>query len=83
MKELGEVFTEQGGLGRQAIADRCIAHGNAVSEHEVREILRKLEQMGLAEIRTGRGGTKLTETGYLKYRQILHGEIEEKDVFRK
>ena len=76
LRELGEVYGKSGGLGRQALVARCISHGNAVSEHEVREILKKLDEMGLVKIRPGRGGTCLTEAGYLRYRQAVHrGEV--------
>ena len=33
LKELGEVYADAAGLGRQALVARCMAHGNAVSEH--------------------------------------------------
>lgn len=74
MRELGEVYGDQSGLGRQAIAERCLSHGNAITEHEVREALKALSEMGLAKVRTGRGGTALTEKGYLRYRRIVHDE---------
>ena len=77
MKELGEAYVERTGLGRRTLADRCTVHGNAVTEREVRDILQKLGKMGLAEIRNGRSGTRLTEEGYLKYRQIAYGETPE------
>ena len=76
LRELGEIYGKAGGLGRQTLVARCISHGNAVSEHEVREILKKLDEMGLVKIRPGRGGTCLTEAGYLRYRQAVHrGEV--------
>ena len=76
LRELGEGYRESGGLGRRSIAERCSAHGALVSEHEVREAVKKLEAQGLAVSRTGRGGTRLTETGYLHYRQIVYGGEE-------
>ena len=80
LRELGEVYGRGTGLGRQMLVSRCLSHGNAVSEHEVREILKKLDEMGLVLIRPGRGGSCLTEAGYLKYRQIAH-EGEETQAF--
>lgn len=73
LRELGEGYRESGGLGRRSIAERCTAHGALVSEHEVREAVKKLEAQGLAVSRAGRGGTRLTERGYLHYRQIVYG----------
>lgn len=72
LRELGGVYGSGAGLGRQMLVTRCLSHGNALSEHEVREILKKLDEMGLVLIRPGRGGSCLTEAGYLKYRQIAH-----------
>lgn len=74
MRELGEVYADGIGLGRQAIVECCLAHGNALSEHEVREALRVLSEKGLISVHTGRTGSRLTENGYLKYRQIVHAE---------
>ena len=73
LRELGEGYRESGGLGRRSIAERCATHGAVVSEHEVREAVKKLEAQGLAVSRAGRGGTRLTESGYLHYRQIVYG----------
>ena len=74
MKELGEHYLHQAGIGRRAIAELCISHGHAVSEHEVRAALDKLSEKGYADVRQGRGGSRLTERGYLHYRRILYGE---------
>jgi len=74
MRELGEVYADGIGLGRQAIAQCCLTHGNALSEHDVREVLKTLADKGLVSIRTGRSGSRLTEEGYLKYRQIANTE---------
>ncbi|MBO5495869.1 MAG: hypothetical protein J5967_00565, partial [Oscillospiraceae bacterium] len=73
---------ESGGLGRRSIAERCAHHGALVSEHEVREAIKKLEAQGLAVSRAGRGGTRLTESGYLHYRQIVYGgeELPEREL---
>ena len=76
LRELGEGYRESGGLGRRSIAERCSHHGALVSEHEVREAVKKLEAQGLAVSRAGRGGTRLTEAGYLHYRQIVYGGEE-------
>lgn len=73
LKELGEVYREAGGIGRRSIAERCAAHGSLVSEHEVRQAVKALEEQGFAVSRTGRGGTRLTDQGYLHYRQIVYG----------
>ena len=82
LRELGEGYRESGGLGRRSIAERCAHHGALVSEHEVREAIKKLEAQGLAVSRAGRGGTRLTESGYLHYRQIVYGgeELPEREL---
>ena len=74
MKELGEHYLHQAGIGRRAIAELCLAHGHAVSEHEVRAALDKLSGKGYADVRQGRGGSRLTEEGYLHFRRILYGD---------
>ena len=73
LKELGEAYRQAGGIGRRSIAERCAAHGSLVSEHEVRQAVKALEEQGFAVSRTGRGGTRLTDRGYLHYRQIVYG----------
>ena len=76
LKELGEAYRQAGGIGRRSIAERCAAHGSLVSEHEVRQAVKALEEQGFAVSRTGRGGTRLTDRGYLHYRQIVYGGDE-------
>ena len=77
LKELGENYRNNKGMGRQAIVANCLSHGTVISEHETRNALWKLSELGYAAIRTGRGGSRLTEEGYLLYRQLLYGEEEE------
>ena len=74
LKELGENYQNRKGLGRQAIVERCTARGEVISEHETRAALRRLGELGYVEVRSGRGGSRLTEQGYLHYRHLLYGE---------
>ena len=74
LKQLGENYREKTGLGRRMIVARCLARGEILSEHEARAALNRLSELGYAEVRPGRGGSKLTEKGYLNYRRILYGE---------
>ena len=74
LKELGENYRNSKGLGRQAIVANCLSRGAVVSEHETRIALGKLSELGYAIVRSGRGGSRLTDEGYLLYRQLLYGE---------
>ena len=74
LKELGENYRNSKGLGRQAIVANCLSRGAVVSEHETRIALGKLRELGYAIVRSGRGGSRLTDEGYLLYRQLLYGE---------
>lgn len=74
LRELGESYREQKGMGRRTILERCVARGNVISEHEVRTALSRLVKAGCASAGQGRGGSRLTEQGYLRYRRILYGD---------
>ena len=72
LRELGENYREKKGLGRRTIVERCAARGAV--EHETRSALIKLAGLGYADVQTGRGGSRLTEQGYLQYRNIVYGD---------
>lgn len=74
LRELGERYRGRRGIGRLAIMEQCIARGAVISEHEVRSALGKLSEMGFADVRPGRAGSRLTEQGYLLYRSMVYGE---------
>ena len=57
--------------------ERCTARGEVISEHETRAALGRLSELGYAEVRSGRGGSRLTEKGYLHYRRLLYGDERE------
>ena len=73
LRELGESYRGGRGLGRQAIVANCLTRGSALTEHETRLALSRLSELGYASVRQGRGGSRLTEEGYLLYRQLLYG----------
>lgn len=77
LKELGENYHSRRGLGRQAIMERCRVRGSVISEYETRVALERLAEMGFAEVRPGRGGSRLTEQGFLRYRRLLYGDETE------
>ena len=77
LRELGENYRSRRGLGRQAISASCLAHGTVISEHETRVALEELSKLGYVAVHTGRGGSRLTEEGYLLYRQLLYGRAAE------
>lgn len=70
LQVLGELYLENKSAGRQNIVSRCLTKGFAVSEHEIRMTLKELKEKGYINIDVGRGGTRLTEQGYLYYREI-------------
>ena len=74
MQELGECYRTRTGMGRRAIREQCLTHGHAVSEHEVRSALTRLAEKGYVAVHPGRGGSCLTEEGYLHVRRMLYGE---------
>lgn len=68
---LGELYPQNRGIGRQGLVRACGNLGVCISEHEVREELRRLQDAGWLAVGQGRGGTRLTEAGYARYLELL------------
>lgn len=68
---LGELYSQNRGIGRQGLVRACGNLGVCLSEHEVREELRRLQDAGWLAVGQGRGGTRLTEAGYARYLELL------------
>jgi transcriptional regulator with PAS, ATPase and Fis domain len=75
LQVLGELYLERRGIGRQGLVRACLARGYAISEHEVRLVLNSLQEKGYLRIGRGRGGTQLTESGFLRYREAVNGTL--------
>lgn len=72
---LGELYASHRGIGRQGLVNACLARGYAISEHEVRQALNALREQGYLEVGAGRGGTRLTEAGFLRYREAVNNSL--------
>ena len=70
-RALGELYPQGRGIGRQGLVRACGDLGVRLTEHEVREELRRLQAEGWLAVGQGRGGTRLTEAGYARYRELL------------
>ena len=68
---LGELYPQGRGIGRQGLVRACGNLGVRLSEHEVREELRRLQDAGWLAVGQGRGGTRLTKAGYDRYLELL------------
>jgi len=68
---LGELYPKRRGIGRQGLVHACEKLGVPISEHEVRIELRRLLDAGWLVVGQGRGGTRLTEAGYVHYLELL------------
>lgn len=68
---LGELYPQGRGIGRQGLVRACGSLGVCLSEHEVREELRRLHGAGWLAVAQGRSGTRLTEAGYARYLELL------------
>lgn len=66
---LREVTLED--LPKQFLDRACGGLGVCLSEHKVREGLRRLQDAGWPAVGQGRGGTRLTEAGYARYLELL------------
>lgn len=68
---LGRLYPQGRGIGRQGLVRACKSLGVPLSEHEVREELRRLLNQGWLTVAQGRSGTRLTESGYAHYLELL------------
>lgn len=68
---LGELYPQNRGIGRQGLVRACGDLGVCLSEHQVRETLRRFLEAGWLAVGQGRGGTRLTEAGYAHYLELL------------
>lgn len=73
---LGELYRRGQGVGRQGLVRACSERGLAVSEHEIRLILRAFLENGWITIARGRGGTRLTESGCHRCQELLSAPLE-------
>lgn len=74
LQVLGDLYVQHRGIGRQGLVKACLARGFAISEHEVRIALRTLQEKNYISVSRGRGGTSLSEAGFLCYRQLVHSQ---------
>ncbi len=72
MEELALGYKERKGKGRRSIAKAAQQKDIYLTEQEIRSILVKLEEIGLATTSRGRGGSKMTQQG-LQVLKILKG----------
>ncbi len=68
---LGDLYPQGRGIGRQGLVRACGSLGVCLSEHEVREELRRFQGAGWLAVSQGRSGTRLTEAGYARYLELL------------
>ncbi|MFT5873292.1 MAG: transcriptional regulator with PAS, ATPase and Fis domain [Clostridium sp.] len=70
LKLLDKSYKEHTHLGRRSLSQIVSDKGVFLSEQEIRSIILKLESYGFVEIKKGRAGTKITETGQRALKQI-------------
>jgi len=60
---LGKAREQKKRMGRRSLVQAMEQQDMWVSEQEIRTIIKKLDELGLVEVSTGRGGTRITALG--------------------
>lgn len=71
LRILGDHYGHSQGLGRHRIVQLCLEQGCPISEHEVRLVLRALQEAGWITRGRGRAGTHLSSQGYERYLALV------------
>lgn len=80
MEVLGALYSRQRGIGRQGIVRACAQRGVSISEYEVRLALKMFHERGWLKSGRGRGGTRLSESGYQKYKELSENSRDKRNA---